>query len=870
MTYIKTPANFVDVGGTGLRTEAPVRPSTPADTLPGVASLAALWRGDAGVALSGDNVTSWTDSVNSLVLPAVGTPTVVASPGGTDAIDIGASDGFNKSDGIGDLPGGASPRTVQFVFFSDDATPSWGGFAYGAAAEFQSFGLVMRGDTGNISVDWFGDRLDGGQSAVDGTWRVYTATYDGNIASLWVGKTLVAQDDIQLNTGTTAINVLRSFSGNTTEALVGAIGVWDRVLTPLEIAQGVDYWVDLFVSDTVAPIVSNVAFDPTSPTAGTVSFDVTEGGFGWVVLSDSATPPSISQIKQGFDSAGAAGAYSVAALSIVGSGTYTANAVGLDPSTTYYPYAYCEDQVALNSGVVSGTSGATSAPDTTAPVLSAQTMTVNGSTGATGAVTTANDANGILYSVWTLSATKPTKSQVKQGVDHNQVARVKATQTITSTGAKTVSASTLSPETTYYRHDMHEDAAGLQSDVVTSGPITTAVAPTGTVVSNFSELNSALGSASPGDLILLNNGSYSGTLTGHSFVGGQVTVRAITPLAATAAPLGVNNCDNIRFEGMEFSGAYFAGCTYSENITFFRCKGRNGTYFGNPGSSGILWEECEFFGTYFTHDGRTGANAQDGQTYRTCLFRKDPASSNPAQADDMFRIYGNVTNTTVENCTFWDLQTEELPGNPDYVHGDFLQCGNAFGGTPKGIIIRGNHFVDLSATATWPTYRPQGIFISDSNAYEGVVIEQNLFSLGAGGNTCAIAGTGGAGINCFIQDNSVLRRDDGAIGAIATGSTQAKGFNAPSLLIRRNVAGLVGNASASWASPTATLTDNYTYDGAGMTSLVDWSTLGHNPADFRPFVGSPVETGYGALQRLADLQAGARYYHVTNGLQDGA
>lgn len=132
-------------------------------------------------------------------------------------------------------------------------------------------------------------------------------------------------------------------------------------------------------------------------------------------------------------------------------------------------------------GVLSRTDGrllgveavSSASADTTPPTLISATATATGATTASGSVTT-DEGNGTIYSVATTSSTKPSKAQVKAGQDHTVAAAPwDASQAISSTGAKSVSVTGLTAETTYYLHHMHEDAAANQSDVESSASFTT-------------------------------------------------------------------------------------------------------------------------------------------------------------------------------------------------------------------------------------------------------------------------------------------------------------------------------------------------------------------------------------------------------------
>lgn len=101
--------------------------------------------------------------------------------------------------------------------------------------------------------------------------------------------------------------------------------------------------------------------------------------------------------------------------------------------------------------------------------LSNVTVQNIGETSADVAVTTSVD-DGTLYMVVTQSATDPTKSQIKNGNNHNGSAAVDAqTLNVTETGQKSFSITGLSKATAYYVYFMHEAASGVQSAVTGTG-----------------------------------------------------------------------------------------------------------------------------------------------------------------------------------------------------------------------------------------------------------------------------------------------------------------------------------------------------------------------------------------------------------------
>lgn len=115
--------------------------------------------------------------------------------------------------------------------------------------------------------------------------------------------------------------------------------------------------------------------------------------------------------------------------------------------------------------------------DTTAPTLSAPTGTATGSSTATVGATT-DEGNGTMYAVVTASATQPSVAQIKAGQDHTGAAAVwSGSQAISTTGAKTFSATGLAAATAYYAHVVHTDAATNDSNRVSSASFTTNAAP---------------------------------------------------------------------------------------------------------------------------------------------------------------------------------------------------------------------------------------------------------------------------------------------------------------------------------------------------------------------------------------------------------
>lgn len=147
--------------------------------------------------------------------------------------------------------------------------------------------------------------------------------------------------------------------------------------------------------------------------------------------------------------------------------------------------------VSMRVTLASVRAGAAAPSDTSAPTLSSPTGASTGTTTATGSVTT-NEANGTLYFLATANATETVATVKASG----------ATQAISSTGSKAVSVTGLSPNTTYYLHFVHRDAAGNDSTRVSSTSFTT---------------------AAPGDTIAPTLSNPTGTQTGQTTADGSVS-----------------------------------------------------------------------------------------------------------------------------------------------------------------------------------------------------------------------------------------------------------------------------------------------------------------------------------------------------------
>lgn len=294
----------------------------------------------------------------------------------------------------------------------------------------------------------------------------------------------------------------------------------------------VDQWVAATVAikpagggDVTAPVLTSAAFAATGSSTGTASVSTDEGnGTLYCVVTTSSTSPSAAQIKAGNDHTGSAAAFD-ASQAVSGTGTQNVNATGLSPSTTYYAHFVQDDAAANESNVASDSTGdATDAADVTAPTLSSPVGTATGTTTATVGATT-DEGNGTMYAVVTVSGTAPSAAQIKAGQDNSgSAAAWNGSQAISSTGAKTFSATGLASATAYYAHVVHTDAASNDSNVVTSSQFTTDA-----VASDNIRLQPSL---------YLERGGYAASLTADRWI---VFTSDLSAVENTGTALSINS-----------------------------------------------------------------------------------------------------------------------------------------------------------------------------------------------------------------------------------------------------------------------------------------------------------------------------------------
>lgn len=299
--------------------------------------------------------------------------------------------------------------------------------------------------------------------------------------------------------------------------------------------------------DTTPPtLTSPSGTGGTAVCSGSVSTNEGNGTL-YTVATASATAPTAAQVKLGQDHTGSA-ALRVVSQAVSASGTQTIASGAVSAGTRYLHFMH-EDAATNQSTVASSASfTVTAGGDTTAPVLTSPVGTATGATTATAGATT-DEGNGTLYAVVTASATQPSVAQIKAGQnDAGTAAAWSGTLAISSTGAKTLGATGLTAAATYYAHLVHTDAAGNNSNRVSSSSFTTTAVPgfdLSSAAYAFKDNTGALVASTALTFTVHNNttGALVAQITGYSTNASGIVTSKVTNASLVAATTYSINVD---------------------------------------------------------------------------------------------------------------------------------------------------------------------------------------------------------------------------------------------------------------------------------------------------------------------------------------
>ncbi|MDR1787308.1 MAG: formylglycine-generating enzyme family protein [Treponema sp.] len=233
-------------------------------------------------------------------------------------------------------------------------------------------------------------------------------------------------------------------------------------------------------TDTTAPVLSAgsvSAYVTTAGTTATVNFTSDEAGTYYVVVYASATdaPASGAALKTAYDGGVTGSTVAIASAAATASAN-TANITGLTTGTAYKAHVTVKDAAGNYSTVWSSEAFTPITADTTAPVLSAQSVSAYVTTaGTTATVNFTSDEAGTYYVVVYASATDAPasgaalKTAYDGGVTGSTIAIASAAATAS---ANTVNITGLTTGTAYKAHVTVKDAAGNYSTVWSSAAFT--------------------------------------------------------------------------------------------------------------------------------------------------------------------------------------------------------------------------------------------------------------------------------------------------------------------------------------------------------------------------------------------------------------
>lgn len=289
-----------------------------------------------------------------------------------------------------------------------------------------------------------------------------------------------------------------------------------------------------------------------------------------------------------------------------GSRPTSPTATQTDATTASGHIGFYYSKAASSSATVAGIDDLVYENATAVPNLSAATATPTASTTATVGCTT-DTASGTLYAIVSTSATPPSVAQIRLGQDSSGSASLwSGNQAITSTGAKTFSATGLTNGATLYHYYQQRDGSSNDSAVLSGGsfvqtvPVVVAVTNTALYFSPFNWYSDGVGSMQS------NNVKASSTYALCPVRGGYLKFRATVGASGSIqlnldttslAALTADGCPQLAWS---VNGAAFQRSTLTSGQTSLVLA---------SGLSAGTYEVCvAFAGVYITHDGGTAQN----------------------------------------------------------------------------------------------------------------------------------------------------------------------------------------------------------------------------------------------------------------------
>ncbi|MEP4078165.1 PQQ-dependent sugar dehydrogenase [Haloferula sp.] len=217
-----------------------------------------------GIDAPGGSVTAWEDisGQGNHLFPG-GDPSLVSSgtPSGLPAIALDGDDKLERIDSthqINGLPTGNSDRTMFVVAEYPGVSTAWAGATYGRGAFNKAFGILVTDPDGDLALGAWGGGNDliTTEAAKGVGWMVKCAEVAGGNGTLHKDGIEVGQYAHTFDTEVETIVIGEEISGlGHVEMNVAAVLVYDRALTPTELASVNDYLEQKYLVDG-SPIVA--------------------------------------------------------------------------------------------------------------------------------------------------------------------------------------------------------------------------------------------------------------------------------------------------------------------------------------------------------------------------------------------------------------------------------------------------------------------------------------------------------------------------------------------------------------------------------------------------------------------------------------
>ncbi len=280
VTAVDTAGNESDPATEVSATPAPLPPS--ACPAPLADSTVLCLESTTGITETGGLVTQWIDQSNSFNhVSAWGDPRVgeETTPSDAPAITLdGVGDKLERTAMLNGLPQGNSDRSM-FVVANYHGASAWAGTAYGSPATNQAFGLTVRPNFGQLSLQAWGANNDlvSTASGIGAGWITQSAVLSDGTATLYKNGASVGTKTHTYNTGATRLVVGQEISNlGYVDADVAAVLVYDRALSVAERQQVETYLQAKYLTPPGPPVA------PVGLTAA--------GGDGSVDLTWDANP----------------------------------------------------------------------------------------------------------------------------------------------------------------------------------------------------------------------------------------------------------------------------------------------------------------------------------------------------------------------------------------------------------------------------------------------------------------------------------------------------------------------------------------------------------------------------------------------------